>query len=246
MRLEGKCAVITGGSSGIGLATARLFIEEGAQVALLGRNQTRLDAAIEALGDHATAFVADVAAPDTVAAAMRKIGDRFPGIDILFANAGVAEMPALSELTENDFDALIGTNVKGVVFAARHALPLLCDGGSIVLTGSVAALKGRPGDPVYAASKGAVRAFGRSLAMDSDLLKRRIRVNVVTPGATATPLTEEATANSQVAAAIAAMVPMGRWGEAREVAEAVLFLASNAGSYITGAEITVDGGWANA
>ena len=246
MRLTGTKAIITGGGSGIGLAAAKLFIEEGAEVALLGRRRARLDKAVQCLGDRARAFVADVARPETVEAAMREIGSQFGGVDILFANAGVSQTPPLNELTEADFDALIGINLKGVVFAVRHSLPLLNDNASIILTGSVAACKGRPGDPLYAASKGAVRAFGRTLAMDSHLLARRIRVNVITPGATATPLTEAATADPQVNEAIAAMIPMARWGEPREVAEAALFLASDASSYITGAEITVDGGWAHA
>lgn len=246
MRLEGKTAVITGGSSGIGLAAAQLFVEAGAEVAIIGRGQARLDNAIRCLGDRARAYAADVARPDAVAATMYEIGRQFDRVDILFANAGVSETPALDKLTEADFDALVGINLKGVVFAVRHALPLLRDGASIILTGSVAAGKGRPGGPLYAASKGAVRAFGRTLAMDTDLLARRIRINVVTPGATATPLTAAATSDREICGTVAAMIPMGRWGKPREVAEAALFLASDAASYITGAEITVDGGWAHA
>jgi NAD(P)-dependent dehydrogenase (short-subunit alcohol dehydrogenase family) len=176
---------------------------------------------------------------------MARIAAHFGGIDILFANAGVSDVPSFAETTEAVFDAFIAINVKGVFFTAMHALPWLRDGASIILTGSVAARKGRPGDPLYAASKGAVRSFGRTLAMSEDLLARRIRVNVLTPGATRTPLTAMATDDPEVCDYIASMVPMGRWGEAREIAQAVRFLASDASSYITGEEITVDGGLAH-
>ncbi len=245
MKLAGKVAVVTGGSSGIGLETARLFLAEGAEVAILGRSQARLDEALTALGERATALQADVAKPDELAKAMRQINKQFGGLDILFANAGVSETPDLAETTEADFDAFMGINVKGVFFTVVHALPFLREGASVILTGSVAARKGRPGDPLYAASKGAVRSFGRTLAVTEEILARKIRVNVVTPGATKTPLTAPATDDPAVSEYIAAMVPMGRWGEAREVAEVVLFLASSASSYITGAEITVDGGLAH-
>jgi NAD(P)-dependent dehydrogenase (short-subunit alcohol dehydrogenase family) len=245
MRLKGKRAVITSGSSGIGLSTAKLFVDEGAEVAILGRNGARLDEAARTLGEAVVPVVTDVSRPDDVAAALRKAADCFGEIDILFLNAGVSEAPSIWALTEPEFDVLIGTNLKGVVFAVRHGLPLLSHGASIILTGSVAAQKGRPGDPLYAASKGAVRSFGRNLAMDDEVLARRIRVNVVTPGATATPMTAAATSDPEIRGAVAAMIPMRRWGEAREVAQAVLFLASDAASYITGSEITVDGGWAH-
>ncbi len=245
MRLKGKRAVITGGGSGIGLSAARLFVEQGAEVAIVGRSRARLVDAAKDLGSAAMPVVADVSKPDEMAAALRQVATRFAAIDILFLNAGVSATPPIRELTEPAFDALIGVNLKGVVFAVRHALPLLSDGASIILTGSVAAQKGRPGDPLYAASKGAVRSFGRALAMDDDILRRRIRVNVVTPGATATPMTAAATSDAEIRDAVAAMIPMRRWAEPEEIAETVAFLASDAASYITGTEITVDGGWIN-
>jgi NAD(P)-dependent dehydrogenase (short-subunit alcohol dehydrogenase family) len=240
-----KCAIVTGGSSGIGLEAARLFVEDGTRVAIIGRDQARLDEACASLGAGTLAIHADVARPDELNGAMARIAEQFGSIDILFANAGVSDVPSFAETTEAAFDAFIAINVKGVFFTVMHAVPWLRDGASIILTGSVAARKGRPGDPLYAASKGAVRSFGRTLAMSEDLLARRIRVNVLTPGATRTPLTAAATDDPKVRDYIASMVPMGRWGEAREIAQAVRFLASDVSSYITGEEITVDGGLAH-
>lgn len=245
MQTTRKDAVVSGGGSGIGLEVARLLIEDGARVAIIGREQARLDAACAALGTNALAVRADVARPDELAAAMNRIAEQFDGIDVLFANAGVSEVPPFAETTEAAFDAFMDINVKGVFFTVMHALPSLRDGASVILTGSVAARKGRPGDPLYAASKGAVRSLGRTLAVSDAFLARRIRVNVVTPGATRTPLTAAATEDVDVRDYVAAMVPMGRWGEACEVAQAVRFLASDASSYITGEEITVDGGLAH-
>jgi len=242
MLFTGKKAIITGGSSGIGLEAARLLVEKGGDVAILGRDEQKLEAAKTLLGPNALAVPADVARPNDIARAMSRIGLRFGKIDILFANAGISDAPDIADMIEADFDKLVGINVKGVVFSVVHALPILNDGASIILNGSVAARKGRPGDPLYAASKGAVRSFGRTLAADSSILARRIRVNVVTPGPIRTPLTQAAIDDSAIEQHVASLVPMGRWGEAKEVAQAVLFLASAASSYITGAEITVDGG----
>jgi NAD(P)-dependent dehydrogenase (short-subunit alcohol dehydrogenase family) len=245
MKSGQKYAVVTGGSSGIGLEAARLFIEDGTRVAIIGRDQARLDVACAALGAGTLSIRADVAQPNELAEAMARIAAQFESIDILFANAGVSDVPPFAETTEAAFDAFIAINVKGVFFTVMHALPWMRDGASIILTGSVAARKGRPGDPLYAATKGAVRSFGRTLAMTEDLLRRRIRVNVLTPGATRTPLTAAATDDPEVRDYIASMVPMGRWGEAREIAQTVRFLSSDASSYITGEEITVDGGLAH-
>ena len=245
MKLSGKTALITGGSSGIGLETARLFIEEGSTVVILGRDQKRLASAVESLGTSAYGIAVDVAQPDALAAAIQQASRRLGGIDILFANAGVSETPPIAATTEAAFDAFMGVNVKGTVFTVVNALPLLRDGASIVLTGSVAARRGWPADPLYSASKGAIRSFGRALAMDADILSRLIRVNVVTPGATETNLAKAATEDPQVRQYVADQVPMKRWGKAREVAEAVLFLGSDAASYVTGSEITVDGGLAH-
>ena len=245
MRLNGKLAVITGGSSGIGFAAAKLFMDEGARVALIARDRARLDSALGRLGTGAIGMTADISQPDALKLAIASAQKELGGIDILFANAGVSETPPIAQTSEQAFDDFMGINVKGTIFTVIHALPFLREGASIILTGSVAARKGRPGDPLYAASKGAIRSFGRTLAMEDDVLARRIRVNVLTPGATATPLTQEATGNPEVHAYIAEMVPMGRWGEAREIAQAALFLASDASSYMTGSEITVDGGLAH-
>lgn len=237
-RLANKHALITGGSSGIGLATAALFIAEGATVTILGRSRERLDMALRELGPTACARQADVARPAELAEAFSDV----PAIDVLFVNAGMSETPPMSETTEDAYDAFMDINVKGVFFSVQSALPRLSAGASIILTGSVAARRGRPGDPLYAASKGAVRSFGRTLAMTEELLARSIRVNVLTPGAIETPLTAAATSDPAVRSWVEAQVPMNRWGSPKEVAEAALFLASDASSYITGAEITVDGG----
>ncbi|WP_020070566.1 SDR family NAD(P)-dependent oxidoreductase [Paraburkholderia caledonica] len=238
-------AVVVGGSSGIGLEAARLFVEEGAKVAIVGRQQHRLDKATAAFTGNIIAVSADVSRPDEINLAMQQIVDRTGPIDVLFVSAGVSDAPPFSQTTEAAFDHLIGINLKGTFFAVLHALPHLRDGASVILTGSVAGRKGRPGDPLYAASKGAVRSFGRTLATSEEILARRIRVNVLTPGPIVTPLTAEATEIPAVRDFIAEMVPLGRWGEAREVAQVVKFLASDASSYITGAEITVDGGLAH-
>lgn len=241
MRLRDKRVLVTGGSSGIGLEAAKLFHVEGAEVAILGRDEAKLARAVAEVGPRARALRADVAQREELGRAIAEAGQ----LDVLFVNAGVSETPELAATTEAEFDAFLAVNVKGVFFCVQLALPQLRDGASIILTGSVAARKGRPGDPLYAASKGAVRSFGRALAMDAQLLARRVRVNVLTPGAIATPLTAAATEDPAVRHYIAAMVPMGRWGTAREVAEAALFLASDASSYMTGGELTVDGGLAH-
>lgn len=246
MRLAGKTAVVTGGSSGIGLASARLFIEEGAKVVILARTPARLDDAVAELGPNASGLPVDTSKTEPLAAAMKLAAERLGGgIDILFVNAASADAPPITDVTESAFDAFMDINLKGYVFSVVYALPALRDGATIVLTGSVAARRGWPGDPLYAASKGAIRSLGRALAVNDEFVARRIRVNVVTPGATITPLTEPATSNPDAFQMVADMVPMRRWGEASEVAEAVLFLASDASSYITGAEITVDGGLAH-
>lgn len=245
MKLIGKTAFITGGGSGIGLETARLFVAEGASVMIVGRDADKIARAAAEIGGGAIGAVADVTQPDTIAAAMSEAESRLGRIDVLFANAGVSETPPFGETTAEAYDAVMDTNVRGVIFTVVRALPLLRDGASIVLTGSVAARKGWPGDPIYAASKGAVRSFGRTLAVEAEILSRKIRVNVVTPGATRTPLTRPAFDDPEVSRHVSDLVPMKRWGEAREIAEAVLFLASDASSYVTGAEITVDGGLAH-
>ncbi|WP_394781729.1 SDR family NAD(P)-dependent oxidoreductase [Undibacterium sp.] len=241
-KLDGKVAVISGGSSGIGLATARLFREHGATVVIAGRDQSRLDGARASLGSDVLAVRADVSQPAQVKELMQIAGAAYGSIDILFANAGISECPDILETDEAFFDQLVGINVKGVFFSFIHALPLLSEGASVIFTSSVAQQKGRPGDALYAASKAAVRSLARTLAADERVLARKIRINVVSPGAVRTPLTAAATSNPEASAWVAAQVPMGRWGEPEEIARSVLFLASDDASYMTGSEIAVDGG----
>lgn len=244
MKLKGKTALITGGSSGIGLETARLFIAEGARVAITGRTQSSLDEATKALGPNSISIQADagdVAATEAaVAAAAEKLGK----LDIVFANAGIGGTTLLGKTTPELFEQVIKTNLTGVFFTVQAALPFMNDGGSVILNGSVHILLGAPGYSAYAASKGAVRAMSRVMA--AELAPRGIRVNVVSPGATETPIwsriapTEEAMA--ALRARIARAVPLGRLGATEDIAKAVLYLASDDASYVTGAEIVVDGG----
>jgi NAD(P)-dependent dehydrogenase (short-subunit alcohol dehydrogenase family) len=241
-----RIALITGGTSGIGLATARRFIEAGAQVLVVGRDGDRLNAAAHSLGARATALAADVADPADLARLMAAVKRGFGRIDALIVNAGVSNAPWIGDLDPAGYAALIDVNCRGATFTLVHALPLLADGAAIVFTGSVAGRKGQPGDALYAASKGFIRAFARNLATDPRLLRRRIRVNVVSPGPILTPLTEQASANAEVSAYVEGLVPMGRWGRAEEVAEAIFFLSSDAASFTTGADFTVDGGLAYA
>jgi NAD(P)-dependent dehydrogenase (short-subunit alcohol dehydrogenase family) len=245
-RLAGKVAVVTGGSSGIGLATARRFAEEGAHVFITGRRRKELEAAAAQIGPSATAVVGDVANPadlDRLYETVRKDKGR---VDVLFANAGGGEIVPLGEITEEHFDRTFGANVKGLLFTVQKAVPLMPDGGSIVLNASIAGSKGIPGFSVYSATKAAVRSFARSWA--NELKGRRIRVNAISPGPIDTPIidglapTKEAVA--QMKADFAAGVPLGRWGAPEEIASAALFLATDESSFVTGAELFVDGGMA--
>lgn len=246
MKLEGKTAVVSGGSSGIGFATAHRFVQEGARVVILGRDRGRLEKAVGELGAASFGVEVDVSDVEALAGGLSQASGHLGGIDILFANAGNAEAPPFAETTPASFDAMMGLNVRGTVFTVLYSLPHFREGASIILTGSVASRKGGVGDPIYAATKGAVRSFGRNLAFDPDIIERRIRVNIVTPGPIHTPLVDRAIQGDEaVMKHVASMVPMKRWGAASEVAEAVLFLASAASSYMTGAEITVDGGLAH-
>ncbi len=236
-KLQGKVAVITGGSTGIGLATAKLFVREGAYVFITGRRQKELDEAVKAIGSNISGIQGDVAKLadldrlyETVKAKRR--------IDIVFANAGIVEIAPLKEVTEENFDKIFNINVKGTLFTVQKALPLLNDGGSIILMGSVASAKGTPGWSVYGASKAAIRNFVRGWTVE--LKDRRIRSNVLSPGPIETPL---AAAQPQDAiASIVSTIPMGRMGEPDEVAKAALFLASDDSSFVTGIELFVDGG----
>lgn len=236
-KLQGKMAVITGGTAGIGLATAKLFVKEGAYVFIMGRRKKELDEAVKEIGSNVSGVQGDVAKLadlDRLYEAVKAKGR----IDIVFANAGVGEFAPLGNITEEHFDKLFSINVRGVLFTVQKALPLLNDGGSIILTGSVASVKGVPAFGVYGATKAAIRRFVRSWTME--LKDRRIRSNVVSPGPIATPLINHAPADA--IAGIVSTVPMGRMGEPDEIAKAALFLASDDSSFVTGIELFVDGG----
>jgi len=236
-KLEGKIAVITGGSSGIGLATAKLFVNEGAYVFITGRRQKELDDAVKEIGSNVTGIQGDVSQLhdlDRIYETVRAKGR----IDIVFANAGVIDFAPLGTITEEHFDKIFDINVKGTLFTVQKALPLLNDGGSIILSSSVAGSKGNPGSGVYGASKAALRNFVRGWALE--LKDRGIRSNVVSPGPIETP--PVAGLPPERAAQLISTIPMGRMGKDDEVAKAVLFLASDDSSYVTGIELFVDGG----
>jgi NAD(P)-dependent dehydrogenase (short-subunit alcohol dehydrogenase family) len=236
-KLSGRVAVITGGTTGIGLATAKLFVEEGAYVFITGRRRKELDEAVKAIGGNVTGVsgdVANLADLDRLYEAVKARGR----IDILFANAGVGEFASLENISEAHFDKIFDINVKGTLFTVQKALPLLNDGGSIILTGSVAGVKGTPAFGVYSASKAAVRSLVRGWTVE--LKDRRIRSNVVSPGPIDTPII--ALQPPEVIAKMVSTIPMGRMGQASEVAKAALFLASADSSFVTGIELFVDGG----
>jgi NAD(P)-dependent dehydrogenase (short-subunit alcohol dehydrogenase family) len=237
-KLQGKVAVITGGTTGIGFAAAKLFVEEGAYVFITGRRQKELVKAVDEIGNNATGIQGDVSKLadldrlyDTIKATGRKI-------DIVFANAGIAEFSPLGSITEEHFDKLFSINVKGTLFTVQRALPLMNDGGSIILTGSVASIKGTPAFWVYGATKAAIRNFVRAWTVE--LKDRRIRSNVLSPGPTETPVV--ARQHQDAIAQIVSTIPMGRMGKPDEIAKAALFLASDDSSFITGIELFVDGG----
>jgi NAD(P)-dependent dehydrogenase (short-subunit alcohol dehydrogenase family) len=244
VRLTNKTALITGGNSGIGLATAKLFVAEGARVAITGRNQATLDAAAEELGPNAIAIVADAndiaATEQAIAQAVAKFGK----LDIVFANAGIPGSTPIGATTLQAFESVIRTNITSVFFTVQAAVPHLNDGGSIILNGSVISVLGSPGYSAYAASKAGVRGMARVMA--SELAPRGIRVNVVAPGAAKTPIWNAAAPTAEAFAAldkrISRSIPLGRLGEAEEVAKTVLFLASDDASNVNGAELFVDGG----
>jgi NAD(P)-dependent dehydrogenase (short-subunit alcohol dehydrogenase family) len=244
MRLANKTALITGGNSGIGLATARAFLAEGARVAITGRNRKTLDEAAAALGKGVLALQADVtdiaATERAVAAAAKEFGK----LDIVFANAGIGGGTPLGQTALAQFETVIRTNLTAVFFTVQAALPHLNDGASIILNGSVHAAMGVPGYAAYAAAKGGVRSMTRNLA--SELAPRRIRVNQVTPGATRTPIWSAAAptdaAQVELEKRMSRTIPLGRMGEADEIAKAALYLASDDAIYVSGAEIVVDGG----
>lgn len=246
-KLEGKIAVVTGGTSGIGLATAKRFASEGAQVFVTGRRQAELDAAVDAIGPGAVGIQADSAELGDLDRLYARVRQQAGRIDVLFVNAGGGSMQALGAITEEDFDDTFGRNVKGVVFTVQKALPLLVDGASVILTASNVSIKGTPAFSVYSASKAAVRNFARSWTLD--LKARGIRVNVISPGPIRTPglvnlAGPDAEQQQGMLDYMASTVPLGRVGDPEDVAGAAVFLASADASYIAGTELFVDGGQA--
>jgi NAD(P)-dependent dehydrogenase (short-subunit alcohol dehydrogenase family) len=244
-QLDGKIALVTGGTSGIGLATAQVLAAQGAQVFITGRRQAELDAAVETIGAAATGIRADASKLADLDAVYAQIAKQAGRLDILFANAGGGDMQPLGAISEEHFDRIFGTNVRGVVFTVQKALPLLVDGASVILTGSTTSVKGTASFSVYSASKAAVRNFARSWALD--LKDRGIRVNVVSPGPVRTPGLSELVPDEHrqgLFDALAAQVPLGRLGEPEEIGKVVAFLGSDAASFINGVELFVDGGMA--
>ncbi len=244
-KLAGKIALVTGGTSGLGLATAKRFVAEGAKVVVTGRRAAELDAAVAELGEGATGVRGDVSVLSDLDRLYGTIRATHGRLDVLFANAGGGAFVPLEEVTEEHFDRYFGINVKGTLFTVQKALPLMAAGGSIVLNGSMVSVKGVPGFTVYAATKAALRSFARTWA--ADLKGRNIRVNVVSPGTVVTPgyKTELGMTDEQITAFVAraaAAAPLGRAGTPDEVAKAVVFLASDDSSYMTGADLFVDGG----
>jgi NAD(P)-dependent dehydrogenase (short-subunit alcohol dehydrogenase family) len=245
--LDGKTAVITGGTSGIGLATAARFVDEGAWVFITGRRQAQLDEALGQLGERANGVRGDVGAVADLDRLYTAVAEAGRGLDIVVANAGATAVARIGDITEDHLDTLLSTNIKGVVFTVQKALPLMNDGASIIITGSTTAERGREGLGVYAATKAAVRSFARTWA--NELKGRGIRVNVIVAGSTATPgsdnladQTSPGDSITQFRANRIAGIPLGRFGEPDEIANAALFLASDLASFTTGSTVTADGG----
>jgi NAD(P)-dependent dehydrogenase (short-subunit alcohol dehydrogenase family) len=245
-KLEGKVAVITGGNSGIGLATARRFVSEGAYVFITGRRQDELDKAVASLGSGVTGVQGDVSNLDDLDRLFATVQAEQGHVDVLFANAGIGNMSPLGAISEEQFDKVFDVNVKGTLFTVQKVLPLMRTGGSIILTGSTTGSMGTPAFSVYSATKAAIRNFARSWALD--LKGTGIRVNVLSPGATTTPglLNGLAKTGMQEAllAGLASQAPLGRVGNPDETAAVASFLASDDSSFMTGSEVFVDGGMA--
>ena len=238
-KLEGKVAVITGGSSGLALESAKRFVEEGAYVFIVGRRQEQLDEAVKLIGRNVTGVRGDVSNLDDLDRLFDTVKREKGKIDILFASAGKGEPAVLGEITEQHFDKEFGLIVRGTLFTAQKALPLINDGGSIILTGSVASVKGFPGFGVYAASKAALRSFARTWL--NELKGRKIRVNVLGPGPIATPMQEEVL-TKEAKEMFESLIPRGKMGQPEEIATVALFLASDDSSFVNGVELSVDGG----
>jgi NAD(P)-dependent dehydrogenase (short-subunit alcohol dehydrogenase family) len=245
-KLEGKIALVTGGNSGIGLAAAKRFVTEGAYVFITGRREPELAAAVKEIGRNVTGIRGDVSNLGNLDRLFAQIEREKGKLDVVFANAGVAKAAPFGTITEEFYESIFNVNVKGLLFTVQKALPLLPDGASIILNASINASKGLPTNSVYAATKAAVRSFARTWT--TDLKERRIRVNAVSPGATDTPglnnLLASSEAGLQRRKMISSTVPLGRLGTPDEIARAVVFLASDDSSYITGTELFVDGGFA--
>jgi NAD(P)-dependent dehydrogenase (short-subunit alcohol dehydrogenase family) len=245
-KLEGKIALVTGGSTGIGLATAKEFVSEGAYVFMTGRRESELNAAVKEIGSNVTAVQGDVSKLDDLDRLFAQIKQEKGKLDIVFANAGIAKYAPLGQTSEELFDSIFDINVKGTFFTVQKALPLLSDGGAIIVTSSVVGSKGLSSNSVYSATKAALRSFARTWT--TDLKLRRIRVNAVSPGTIDTPglndLLASAEAGQERVKMISNAVPLGRFGRPEEIAKAVVFLASDDSSYVAGAELFVDGGFA--
>jgi NAD(P)-dependent dehydrogenase (short-subunit alcohol dehydrogenase family) len=245
-KLEGKVALITGGNSGIGLATAKRFVSEGAYVFITGRRNSELAAAVQEIGRNVTGVQGDVSKLADLDRLFAQIKQEKGKLEVVFANAGVAKYAPFGTITEELFDSIFDINVKGVLFTVQKALPLLPDGASIILNASIVGSKGFSANSVYSATKAALRSFARTWT--TDLKDRRIRVNAVSPGSTDTPGLSDLLASSETGQQrkkmISTMTPLGRLGTPDEIAKAVVFLASDDSSYVTGIELFVDGGFA--
>jgi NAD(P)-dependent dehydrogenase (short-subunit alcohol dehydrogenase family) len=239
-KLQDKFAVITGGTSGMGLASARRFVAEGAYVYIMGRRRAELDAAVLSIGRNVTGVAGDVAELADLDRLYQTLRAAHGHVDVVFANAGMGEVAPLGAISLESFDRTFAVNVRGTLFTVQKALPLLRAGGSIILTGSIAGVKGLPGFDVYSASKAAIRSFVRTWTVE--LKDRRIRANIISPGTIDTPIL--AGLPQEAIAQLVATIPMGRMGTSEEIAAAALFLASADSSFITGIELFVDGGTA--
>ena len=245
-KLDGKIAVITGGSAGMGLATAKLFVQEGAKVVITGRDQAALDAATHQIGSAAEGFHGDISKLGDLDKLRAHVERAYGRVDILFANAGGGRPGLFEQVSEEDFDFTADTNFKGTFFTVQKIVPLISASGSVILNSSILGSQGRAGFSVYAATKAAIRSLARSLT--AELSGKSIRVNALAPGQIDTDLMRKVGMSDDmiehVKAQASAQIPMGRIGSAEEIAKVVLFLASDDSTYVTGVELSVDGGWA--
>ena len=245
-RLENKVAVVTGGNSGIGFATAREFIQEGAKVIITGRNQEAISEAVTKLGTNASGIISDASISNDVSTLAGKVQEQFEQIDILFINAGIARFAPVDQISDSFFDETMNGNFKGAFFTIQALLPLIKDGGTIILNTSINAHIGMPGASIYSASKAALLSLAKNLS--AELLPRKIRVNAISPGPVGTPLHTSAKLGitddelRQMGEGIIGQIPIGRFGEASEVAKAAVFFASDDSSFILGSELIIDGG----